>query len=382
MKLALTRLIEIHIGNLICFLLGIFTRHREKPEHVESLLVVRDWSLGESLLALPMIRSYRDSFPTAKITVLVSATSKPVFEQQSFIDELIDFNLPNVLKLLCQRRFDLAVDAMPYFRHSAIIARICSGYCVGFDTARIRSRLYDQKISFDDSIHMVRMMTRLNVFSQPEVNSLVPVVTQVISNSKINDFCAQGQPLIGVHLGTSETAQWRAWKLDNFISLIRHILSQYPQARIFLSGSHSEAEVNESVITRLDTNRVINLAKQCNLHEFAGLLTRTDLFVSSDTGPMHVAASMGCKTIGLFGPETPVRFGPFPPNQHIALWNPPEDYQPIINVHRAEFGSKSHPHKDVINRITVDMVFSQVCKILLDKTVQQIHTPVAHSDNQ
>ena len=53
---------------------------------------------------------------------------------------------------------------------------------------------------------------------------------------------------------------------------------------------------------------VTNLCGKFGLYDFAALLQRMDVMISNDTGPMHLAAAMGTKTIGLFGPNLPSRF--------------------------------------------------------------------------
>ena len=143
MSLKIIRWVEFYIGDALCAIFGVFVRGRKLPKNIERILVVRTWSLGESLLALPMVKAYRDEFPKAKITVLVTHSSRAVFQGQRFVDEIIDFNLITLLNLLF-RKLDLAIDTMPYFRHSALISRVTSRYVIGLDIFKHRSKLYDQ----------------------------------------------------------------------------------------------------------------------------------------------------------------------------------------------------------------------------------------------
>lgn len=316
------------------------------------------------MLALPMISGYCDKFPHARISVLAAPSSRAVFEGQHFVHEIIDFNFLNVVKILF-RKFDLAVDAMPYFRHSALIAWFSSRYVVGFDTFKQRGKLYHHKIPFDDQIHMVHILNRLFIYGELNSHELIPVVKRNIGNREVLKELSRAKIKIGIHLGTAKTAPWRAWRFDHFRILIHRILRYYPESVIFLSGSESEKAVNMKMLNEIGNPRVIDLAGRCDLHEFAALLEQLDLFVSSDTGPMHVSASMRCPTIGLFGPNTPVRFGPFPLNKNVPLFKPPEGYEPTINVHKGEFGGKEDEAANVINRITPDEVFVEVETILL-----------------
>ena len=90
------------------------------------------------------------------------------------------------------------------------------------------------------------------------------------------------------------------------------------------------------------------------------LISQYDLMISNDTGPMHIAAAQGVPTIGLFGPNTPERFGPFPPEKNTALYHQTPGH-PVINVHRNEF----RPCDGACMRlITVDEVFEAADRVL------------------
>jgi len=366
MPLKIVRWIEFHIGDALCVLLGFLCKPRPLPREVRSLLVVRDWSLGESILALPMIRAYRRRFPQARIWVLVAPSSREVFRGHPLVDDIVDFNLPGLFRLFF-RRFDLAVDAMPYFRHSALVARFTSRFVAGFDTFRRRSRLYDLEIPFDDRIHMTHMLDRLYAYGPLTSRRLVPLPRASLRDDDLIR-ALEGFPLrIGMHLGTEETAPWRAWSFERFQALVGMALETWPRAFIFLTGTENEREINEKMLERMGRERMTSLVGRCDLHQLAELLARLDLFVSSDTGPMHAAAAMGCPTVGLFGPNTPERFAPFPPWRHKALYNPPPGYQPTINVHKGEFGSEGDRSRGVIDRISPEEVLRAMTELLEER---------------
>jgi heptosyltransferase-2 len=92
------------------------------------------------------------------------------------------------------------------------------------------------------------------------------------------------------------------------------------------------------------------------------MISKYSLMVSNDTGPMHVSASLGVKTIGLFGPNMPVRFGPFPPEKNIAIYHK-QECSPCINVHKSEF-RKCPYHGKCMKAISVDEVFEAASKYL------------------
>jgi ADP-heptose:LPS heptosyltransferase len=364
--LRLIRGIEFSVGDFLCRAASPFKRRCGLPEEPDSILAIRDWSLGESLLALPVLASIKKRFPRAAVDVLVTPSSSDVFAHQPFVREIIELGGNTVARLLSSgKRYDVAMDMMPYFRHSALIAFRCARFTAGFDTFPVRSKLYDRAIPFDDAIHMVRMFDRFNLWdSEYRTTELVPLHRVPPSDPDLVRLLASDASRIGVHLGTAQTAPWRAWRYDNFRDVIRSLLSNHPRLYVFLTGSSAEEAVNRRMIEDLRDVRIVRLDGRLTLFELADVMTRLDGFLSSDTGPMHLAAAMGCPTIGLFGPNTPVRFGPFPPDRHRALYMPPPGYRPTINVHKGEFGSRSDAGNDVINRITPRMVMEEAERLL------------------
>ena len=77
-------------------------------------------------------------------------------------------------------------------------------------------------------------------------------------------------------------------------------------------GSLSEDQTIEEIIGRYNTQAL--KATHFDINELMAAISGCDLLITNDTGPMHLAAAQGIKTVGLFGPETPVIFGPFGKN--------------------------------------------------------------------
>ena len=144
--------------------------------------------------------------------------------------------------------------------------------------------------------------------------------------------------------------------------MIKEILNKYKNINIFLSGTHFEKETVQRVLHQLDNDEkkhVFNVWGMFNLFEFAYLLKKCQSMISNDTGPMHLGAAMWTKTIGLFGPELPRKFGPRPLDKNIWLYK--WDGNACIKVHLALWEKDTHYWVD---KITVGDVME---KIILDK---------------
>jgi len=98
-------------------------------------------------------------------------------------------------------------------------------------------------------------------------------------------------------------------------------------------------------------------------------MTKCKLFVGNDSGPMHVAAAQGIKTLGLFGPNLPVRFGPYGKG-NIGLYKGYNcEFSPCINVHKGQvpdclYTRNSNDYQKCMKNISVDDVLKEVEKLV------------------
>jgi ADP-heptose:LPS heptosyltransferase len=114
-------------------------------------------------------------------------------------------------------------------------------------------------------------------------------------------------PWIGVHAsGGRESKQWH---LERFAEVAR-TLARERDATIVLTGSVADRPLVDAVKRGLGNARVIDAAGDFDLVVLAALLAKLTLFVTGDTGPMHLAASVGTPVVALFGPAEPRRYGP------------------------------------------------------------------------
>ena len=119
--------------------------------------------------------------------------------------------------------------------------------------------------------------------------------------------------LIGVNLGTT----WRTkrWSLENFAAVITQVQKRF-EARILLTGSTTEIPLGEALAqtTQVET---INLIGKTTLLQLGALIESCDLYLTCDSGPMHIGAAVGTPTIALFGPTSPIRHGPYGENHEV-----------------------------------------------------------------
>ena len=164
-------------------------------------------------------------------------------------------------------------------------------------------------------------------------------------------------PLIGCHMGCYKLAQRlkainflnrgklsrKTWALENFSALQKKLYKKYPHARLVLTGS----PVEEKLIKNFDKNipNLINLYGKTSVLTLTALMKYLNVFLTGDTGPLHLAASTQAPVVAMFFGSNPRHTGPYPlaKNHHVLFnSNPAEIKSEMVLDHLKE-------HINVIN---------------------------------
>jgi ADP-heptose:LPS heptosyltransferase len=131
---------------------------------------------------------------------------------------------------------------------------------------------------------------------------------------KIDSVNPRGFPLVVIN----PVARWRTklWTERSFAELADRLVRE-KHALVIFSGSRDDRDLNGRVLSMMKEH-ALNWAGETTLKELAALAFHADLFIATDTGPMHVAAAAGTRVLALFGPTAPWRTGPFG-SGHIVL---------------------------------------------------------------
>ncbi|MBW1682049.1 MAG: glycosyltransferase family 9 protein [Deltaproteobacteria bacterium] len=134
--------------------------------------------------------------------------------------------------------------------------------------------------------------------------------------------------LVGCHLGCHGIAKrgrlfWKSlvhekvWPLERFVELERMARDLDPRVRFVLTGSRNERRLGKAFRAR--GARAVDLIGRTSVLDLAALIRTLDVFITPDTGSLHIACAMGVSLIALFGPTPVSRTGPYPkrPNQKV-----------------------------------------------------------------
>jgi len=157
------------------------------------------------------------------------------------------------------------------------------------------------------------------------------------------------RPLVGLHAGNSSRLRkrWRSWRQkgdlrswpeDRWAELIRGIHGLNAEAEFVLFGSDRDRPANRRIAQAARAQQagvlLADAAGRTDLPLAAALLETFALFVSTDTGPIHLAAALGVPLIGLYGPTRYEETRPFPENSAAAVLRKSLPCQPCYGTSR------------------------------------------------
>ena len=279
------------------------------------------------VLLTPALRALKIAYPQSHLTLAIRPLVAGLMATHPYVDEvMVDSKgtglnrLPSFYKSVSEIRrsdFDLAVVLHPTSFRNALIPFLAGiPERIGSNVSG-RGILLTRVCSDRTDLHEVHRYLRvLALIDIHEPNAKLEfwhtdADRNVARQMLAAHGCSPKEQLIGVNLGTT----WRTkrWSLENFVEVITQMQKRF-DAQILLTGSTAEIPLGEALmqITKVET---INLIGKTTLMQLGALIESCDLYLTCDSGPMHIAAAVGTPTIALFGPTSPTR--------HRSLWRKP-----------------------------------------------------------
>jgi len=371
--MTLVKLFDKYIGIPLCCLLWPLSVLSKKNS--KNILVIKMWGMGDAVIILPVLKMLKERMPERKIFALATKETAEVFKHEC-VDEVITFGdtigpqlIPNFLKSIAALRgkgIGTVLDFEQFTRISAIAsilsgAKTRVGY-VGFG----KDCLYTHRVPFNPDVHAADSFSDITgtLGVKEPINELEPLSITKNDEAVASEFIHENKlkrKIVGIHPGSGTTAVARRWDPKKFAA-VADALSKRGYD-IVISGTPSESELVDSVSKQMKekNTRVTSLS----LKQFCALMTHFSLFISNDTGPMHLAAAMGTPTLGLMGMNTPVRYAPLGRKNKYVYKNFP--CSPCVQVHKGIVPMKCPRYENAkcMEAITVNEVFLAAKKMLM-----------------
>jgi ADP-heptose:LPS heptosyltransferase len=329
--LRFVRAIDRWAGSLLLHALSPWLRSDGRrpppdPAAVKRILLIKFYGIGNIVMILPSIEALRKRFPGASIDFLSLQKNAGILEGTG-LDELLLLDsasaaafLGSTLRLLPRLRrrgYDLIVDFEQFARVSAILAALAGAPArIGFSNpAQVRDFLYTTRVLYLDYAHMTSIFLRLARAAGADDEVRIPVPIPLDEKHRLEASAVEREAGVGpddtaviLHPGTSEPLSIRRWPVERF-ALLADRLEERQGVKVIVSGGAEEVDLAASLI-RAMRRPAFNAAGRLSVKGFAALAERSELVVTNDTAPVHVASAMGTPVVGIFGPNTPFLYGP------------------------------------------------------------------------
>ena len=303
-----------------------------------NILLIKMSSLGDILHTLPFVAALRERFPEAKITWVVHPAFADLLPGPPFVDEVIPVRRLSggplsfwgnflecraLARTLRSRHFDLVIDLQGLFK-SALVA-VLSGCRNRIGTAKMRegSALVARRIIGEHaSGHALERSLDVARFLGAACDRLefpLPDLTEARRSLRVRLSDAGLAENVPYAVLAPET-RWKTkrWPTESFAELAARLTAD--GLGVVLAGGPSDRASGEAVagvyrgLAALTPNiarrPLVDLTGETSLRELAALTQDARIFVSADTGPLHIAAAVGTPLVALYGPTRPGNTGP------------------------------------------------------------------------
>jgi len=294
------------------------------------VLILKPSSLGDVVQALPVLRLIKRHLPASEVFWWIDSNLAPLLEGDPDLAGVVRFErrrwaapvhwreVWHSVRWLRRQAFDWVIDLQCLMR-SGVFAWLANGkLSVGLDEPREGARgFYDHVVRRPSAwTHAadwyLRVLPVLGVPVDSEFQWLPP--RPAVAESVRRQWPVAGARWIALQPG----ARWlnKRWPAESYAELARLLAPANPGFHFAVLGGEEDRPSGE-LITRAAPGRCLDLTGRLTLPEMVEWIRLSELMVSNDTGPMHVAAAAGTPVVALFGPTEPRRTGPYCQLDHV-----------------------------------------------------------------
>ena len=304
------------------------------------VLVIKPSSLGDIFHTLPAVRVIKKHLPDCHISWLISDQFTQLASSFADVDEFIIFkrrdwarvnnwfDLLKFLSTLRKRYFDYVFDFQGLFRSGICSFLVKSGRKIGFADAReFATFFYKQKITVPiEFVHAVEK--NISLVNQAfglthDPHDYSPPRFKSNENARIEASQLLSPLNLTSHtklIAIAPAARWdsKTWPSTFFAEIINLINQSIEESvHFWLLGAEDERDIGESILQSTFAQNVTSLMGKTRLPVMLELLRMSNVLLSNDSGPMHIAAALQLPVVSLFGPTDPAKTGPFGNRHHV-----------------------------------------------------------------
>jgi heptosyltransferase-3 len=281
------------------------------------IAVFRGGALGDVVLTLPVLQSFRDFYPNCFITLVAPYPQAILAHHHA--DRLIDLNSSRLVGL-----FNPQAN-LQHEVHECLKADLILSYLSDPD------RIIEQKLASSANAKFLQGPFKLDLERRPAVEQLAEPLRALGIGSidpipRLN-AARPTQPInrLAIHPGSG--SRNKNWPLSHWAALVAKLMSTFDE--ILLVSGEADIDVAEQMSSLIPITKL----RPCfhrSLWDLVAELSQATLFIGHDSGVTHVAAATGVQTVALFGPTDPTIWAPN--GDHVIVIESPDRTMPGLSV--------------------------------------------------
>ncbi len=284
----------------------------------QKILVVQTSFLGDAVLTTPLLAEIRRLFPQARTALLCTPQARHLFEGNPDIDELLTDDKKGAgrgplgtwraARDLRSRGFTIAVSPHKSLRTALLLVLAGIPLRVGFRQSA-GWFLYHRRVDRDPARHDVErnlsLLEALGVRANGRPGHLRVETAAGVAESVERLFRSLGVRRDGLIVGVNPGSVWptKRWTAEGYAEVLIRLREKY-RCQILIFGGPDDQRI-VAKIQQLSGNIGVSLAGKMDLQQLACALDWCNLFITNDSGPMHVAVARGIPVVAIFCATTP-----------------------------------------------------------------------------
>ncbi len=352
-RLALMRWVDHWIGLPMCFVLGLFAtiarklgwRRSRQITGRRPLAVFKFFGMGSIAGIVPLLHALRRRYPNAPLVFFTFQNNEQLVRLLDAHTHLRIIRTDTPVHFICdvlreivwmrRKKVEAVVDLEIFSKFSTLLsfaggARVRSSFHLN-DFWRYSLVTHPIYFNYYHHISDVYAQAAACMGATMEDRRLPRIQTSKQAKQAVSRFLQQHgwnyeHPVLGINVNAGELCPERRWPAERFIETIEQLHHHHPDLLFVLTGSRSEQPYVQSIINHLPPDaqkKSILAASQWSLEETIAALNHFTLFLTNDSGPMHLAAAQQIPMISLWGPGRPSFYAPRTEHHHVLYHDYP-----------------------------------------------------------
>lgn len=350
----------------------IFAMKRKKVTAKRFLIIPQLTRIGDVICSTPVFAAIKKARPDAHVAVLVSAMISPLLQANIHVDEVIVFEEYSTRELIGKIRkehFDVSVSLSGTSESTlfALLGRVPQRIKLFRQERPITELLTDWIATggnqYKDHVYLpafyLKLLEQVGIYEYATKKEVYVIAKgEEKAGNFIRDNLLENKLCIGICITAGNPI--KEWGDDKFLELARKLVREKNAKVVFIGSSGDEKRI-DTLIKKAEPVIVTSLFKATSfsLEELPSILKHMTLFISGDTGPVHIAHALGVPLVDIIGPVHPSEQAPQDEKSIVVLPEPAVE----ASIFAFDKPGPAELSRKSLNQISVDRVYDVVEKL-------------------